>query len=55
VFSILRALEREDYVEGRVLGEGTMVVLGGEGDAWREVDEDGGLRYVWWGRRRRGT
>jgi len=31
-----------------VLGEleGTaMVVLGGEGDAWREVDEDGGLRY----------
>jgi hypothetical protein len=32
--------EREDYVEGRVLGEGTMVVLGGEGDAWREVDEE---------------
>ena len=35
-----------DYVEGRVLGEGAMVVLGGEGDAWREVEEDRGLRCV---------
>jgi len=33
------------------LGEGTLVVLGGEGDAWREVEEDRGLRCVWWGRR----
>ena len=33
------------------------MVLGGdwEGYAWREVEEDGGLRCVWWGRRRRDT